>query len=105
MMSDFRKNPPKSIANSKVTVIKDYKTGNSLDIETGSQSNLDFPKSNVLQFFTESGAKITVRPSGTEPKIKFYIGLKAKLNSKSEYDNIKSKLELQISEIKRDLGL
>ncbi len=105
MMSDFRANPPKQIAGDNVILIKDYQTGKELNITTGTKSELNFPKSNVLQFFTESGAKITIRPSGTEPKIKFYIGLKSTLKTKSDYAKIKSELENQINKIKADLKL
>ena len=74
MMRDFRTNPPKEIAGSKVSTIKDYETLKTTTVATGAVSVLDFPcTSNVLQYFTEDGTKISVRPSGTEPKIKFYI--------------------------------
>ncbi len=105
MMNDYQENPPKSLGGNKIVLIKDYKTGKCNNIETGEESELDFPKSNVLQFFTTTGDKITVRPSGTEPKIKFYIGLKMSIASKSEYSEAYKKSEERINKIKSDLSL
>ena len=70
MMENYRKQPPVSINNSKVVLIKDYHKQSCFDYIKNTQTPIDLPKSNVLQFFTEDGSKITVRPSGTEPKIK-----------------------------------
>jgi len=75
MMKTFRENPPKEICDSAVTMIKDYKLRVSKNMETGAESAIDLPVSDVLQFFTQDGSKITVRPSGTEPKIKFYFSV------------------------------
>ncbi|MBT4801414.1 MAG: phospho-sugar mutase, partial [Lentimicrobiaceae bacterium] len=75
MMKNFRKNPPKRLGNSDVIEIKDYQSGVSVDTTTGKSEDINLPKSNVLQFFTEDGGKVSVRPSGTEPKIKFYFGV------------------------------
>ena len=78
MMDNFRANPPKEIGGSAVSLIKDYKTLELTDAQ-GNVSKLDMPEtSNVLQYFTVDGTKISVRPSGTEPKIKFYIEVKAR---------------------------
>lgn len=75
MMKTFRENPPEEICGSPVTMIKDYKLRVSKDMETGAESAIDLPVSDVLQFFTQDGSKVTVRPSGTEPKIKFYFSV------------------------------
>ena len=74
-METFRSNPPASLGGQKVTVLKDYSTGISKELATGNETSMNFPKSNVLQFITENGGKISVRPSGTEPKIKFYFSV------------------------------
>lgn len=76
MMEDFRNDPPAIINGSSVVMIKDYLTKKACNLEDGSESPIDLPKSNVLQFFLEDGTKISIRPSGTEPKIKFYFGVK-----------------------------
>ena len=76
MMEDFRNDPPAIINGSSVVMIKDYLTQKACNLEDGSESPIDLPKSNVLQFFLEDGTKISIRPSGTEPKIKFYFGVK-----------------------------
>lgn len=83
MMVEYRNNPPKSILGSKVVKILDYKTLEELDVATGKKSPIEGveDKSNVLQWITEDGTKVSVRPSGTEPKIKFYFGVKAQLPS------------------------
>ncbi|KAF5036398.1 Phosphoglucomutase [anaerobic digester metagenome] len=75
MMKAFRGNPPKEICGSPVTMIRDYKLRVSRSMETGSESAIELPISDVLQFFTKDGSKVTVRPSGTEPKIKFYFSV------------------------------
>ncbi len=87
MMVNFRNNPPMEIAGSKVILVKDYGTLKAKDIIEGETFTLDMPTtSNVLQYFTEDGSKISVRPSGTEPKIKFYVEVSGDLKSREEYD-------------------
>ncbi len=105
MMVNFRNNPPKTIAGSDVVLINDYQTHKSINPKTGDCKTIDLPTSNVLQFFTESGDKITVRPSGTEPKIKFYFGVKGIINSKNDYENAEKALAQRIAEIKQSLGV
>ncbi len=78
MMERFRSTPPSTLGGEKVTILKDYQASISRNLETGDEQTIDLPKSNVLQFFTEKGSKISVRPSGTEPKIKFYFSVKNK---------------------------
>lgn len=86
MMTRFREEPPKSLAGTKVLEVRDYQKSTILDMDSGKKSKLDFPSSNVLQFFLEDGSKISARPSGTEPKIKFYVSVKGKLHSKESYE-------------------
>jgi phosphoglucomutase len=105
MMSSFRDNPPKTINGSKIIKIADYQKQEITEPETGKKSTIDLPKSNVLQFFTADGSKISVRPSGTEPKIKFYFGVKEKLASEKDFNMVKSILESRIESIKKDLGI
>ena len=105
MMSQLRKNPPDSINNSKLIKTIDYQLGVEKDIENGVETYLNFPKSNVLQFFTENGSKISARPSGTEPKIKFYISVSKELPSKEDFLNLDRQLENQIDAIVEDLSI
>lgn len=92
MMKNFRENPPKELAGSPVTAIKDYSDLNCRNLKTGEVTKLDFPTtSNVLQFFTEAGDKVSIRPSGTEPKIKFYVEVREDMKSKDEYEAIVKK--------------
>ena len=105
MMSDYRNNPPAEIDGEKVVCIKDYQTHKSHDIISDRTDNIDLPKSNVLQFFTEKGNKITVRPSGTEPKIKFYFGVKGELCCKENFDNANKALDDKIESIKKSMNL
>lgn len=105
MMVDFRQNPPKSILGSPVVKINDYKTLETLDVRTGEKSPIEEESSNVLQWFTEDGTKVSVRPSGTEPKIKFYFGVKAPLASVADYDKVLAELDAKIEAIKAELKL
>ena len=105
MMVDFRQNPPKSILGSPVVKINDYKTLETLDVRTGVKSPIEEESSNVLQWFTEDGTKVSVRPSGTEPKIKFYFGVKEPLASVADYDRVLAELDAKIEAIKAELKL
>lgn len=104
MMENFRSNPPGEINNSKVVLIKDYLSSIAFRVD-GEKEIIDLPKSNVLQFITEDGSKISIRPSGTEPKIKFYFGVKAKLNKREDFDDVNQQLENKIIAIQNDLGI
>ena len=84
MMAKFRNTPPTEIAGEKVVEIRDYKILEAKDLLTGKTTPIDLPKSDVLQFFTETGSKISIRPSGTEPKIKFYFSMKGKIEGSIE---------------------
>lgn len=105
MMDDFREQPPVSLGGNKISIIKDYLTSKEKHVNTGKETSIDLPQSNVLQFFTEDGSKITVRPSGTEPKIKFYFGIKGEIKNRDEFEEVNSKLENHIQKIVTDLGL
>ncbi len=105
MMTDFRANPPKSLAGSDIIIIKDYQSSVSKNVKTGEESPIELPTSNVLQFFTEDGSKVSVRPSGTEPKIKFYFGVKGELKNKEDFDKVGKELEAKIDMIVKDLNL
>lgn len=99
MMHRFRTEPPKQILDSKVIEIKDYKEGISRDLRLGIETAINLPKSDVLQFFTEDGTKISVRPSGTEPKIKFYFGIKGKLSEIADYEAINAELDDKLNKL------
>lgn len=105
MMTDYRTKPPTEINKSKVVMIKDYLTQTETNIENKTTKPIALPKSDVIQFFTADGSKVTVRPSGTEPKIKFYFGVKTTLKSKAEFDNTNSKLDQKIKDIIKSLKL
>ena len=105
MMKNFRENPPKSLAGSPVTCIKDYSDLNCHDLKGGTVTKMDFPTtSNVLQFFTEAGDKVSVRPSGTEPKIKFYVEVREDMKDKADYEATVTKAEKHIDKVLEDLG-
>ncbi|NQT77813.1 MAG: phospho-sugar mutase [Bacteroidetes bacterium] len=105
IMERFRENPPMLINDSKVVMIKDYQSGIAREIKTGTENNISLPKSNVLQFFLEDGSKISMRPSGTEPKIKFYFGVKAALNNLADYEKVQAELQTKIEKIVEGLDL
>ncbi len=105
MMENFRNNPPKELAGSKVVLSKDFKKLEAVDGE-GNVCKLEMPDtSNVLQYFTENGAKVSVRPSGTEPKIKFYIEAPESLTSPAGYKEACTKAEALVDEIIKSLGV
>ena len=104
-MEQFRANPPKSLAGEKVVLIKDYKLLKQTD-DSGNVTDIVMPEpSNVLQYFTAAGDKISVRPSGTEPKIKFYMEAKLPMADKKEYLKVKAKALTKIESFKKDLGI
>ena len=106
MMKNFRENPPKELAGNKVTCIKDYSDLNCRNLVSGEVEKMNFPTtSNVLQFFTENGDKISIRPSGTEPKIKFYVEVREDMASKEDYEATVEKAEKHIDSILADLGV
>jgi phosphoglucomutase len=105
MMVSFRNHPPKMLAGSKVIKVMDYEMQRELDLQTGKISTIALPKSDVLQFLTEDGSLISARPSGTEPKIKFYFSVNAPLASKHDYEEVDKKLTQKIDQILKDLGV
>ena len=105
MMTGFRQNPPSELNGSPVVTIRDYQKQASTDCLTGAKTPLDLPQSNVLQFLLEDGSKISVRPSGTEPKIKFYFSVSDKLEKREDYKVVKEGLEKKILEIQQELKL
>jgi len=106
MMSDFRSNPPKEIAGSPVEEVKDFKEQTCFVVSKNEKKVMDdIPKSNVLIFYTQDGTKVCVRPSGTEPKIKFYVSVKDSISSKEDFETKLPKLEDKIAKVKQDLNL
>ncbi|MEM6348271.1 MAG: phospho-sugar mutase [Bacteroidota bacterium] len=105
MMADLRANPPASIAGSKVAKMRDYKSSVEKDLASESESSIDFPVSNVLQFMAEDGTKVSARPSGTEPKIKFYFSVQAPMAEKSDFDSVYAQLGDKIEAIIADMNL
>ena len=105
MMKDYRHNPPKEIAGQKVVIIKDYQERNSRNLLTGERQEIQLPVSDVLQFYLEDNTVITVRPSGTEPKIKFYFGVSTTLKKFVHFDKCNQILTEKIAKIISDLNL
>lgn len=105
MMQDFRQNPPKTIIGQKVVKIYDIDKQISKNILTKEESKLDIPQSNVLQYFLEDGSKVSVRPSGTEPKIKFYFGVKMNFNKGEDFKALCQVALTKIDQIKKELNL
>jgi len=105
MMADFRNAPPRSLNGSPVTVIRDYLEQETLEVATGKRTPISLPRSNVLQFITEEGSKISIRPSGTEPKIKFYFSVYDRLENPGDYEAVKVLLDQRIENLKRELKL
>jgi phosphoglucomutase len=106
MMKNFRSNPLKQIAGSKVTLIKDFATLKAQDLNLNETFTLEMPTtSNVLQYMAEDGTKVSIRPSGTEPKIKFYIEVHSKLASRADYDQVDKEADVKIEQICKDLGI
>ncbi|MGZ5187855.1 MAG: phospho-sugar mutase [Kaistella sp.] len=106
MMTDFRENPPAEIAGSKVVEVRDYQEQTSLSLMDSKKSVMNgIPKSNVLIYYTEDGTKVCVRPSGTEPKIKFYVSVKDAISSEQDFREKLVVLEQKINQVKADLKL
>jgi phosphomannomutase len=105
MMIDLRNNPLSEIDGEKVTFVNDYKTSVRKNIITGEESTIDIPKSNVLVYETENGTKVACRPSGTEPKIKFYISVQDDLDKVENTDKVEKLLDERISRIQKQLGV
>lgn len=105
LMHDFRAQTPAQLAGEKVLSVLDYHSGEAHHISSGRKEKIDMPRSNVVQIITEAGSKITARPSGTEPKIKFYISVHAPLENKQNFAARKNELDQHIDQIVGDLGI
>jgi phosphoglucomutase len=105
MMEKFRTNPPATLGGSKVITLKDYERRIETDLNTGTVTAIELPKSDVLQFITADGSIISARPSGTEPKIKFYCSVNGKLADKAAYQETDKQLDGKINSIMQDLGV
>ena len=105
MMEGYRNNPPSTISGSRVTTLLDYQLQKGTNLVTGESWTIRLPKSNVLQFITADGSKISARPSGTEPKIKFYFSVHTGLESKEAFDATFAVLENRIKAIIEDMNL
>ncbi len=106
MMRDFRSNAPKTLGGSPVVTVKDYDSLTCTDLRSGKAEKLDFPTtSNVLQFFTEDGSKVSIRPSGTEPKIKFYLEVRGSLADRNDWDRANADADAKLEALKHDLGI
>jgi phosphoglucomutase len=105
MMDSFRTQPPKSLGGVNVVGLYDYEKKEAKDLANGQVCNIDLPKSNVLQFLLEDGSKISARPSGTEPKIKFYFSVQGKLDTAENFDAAWKLAGDRIDRIIQDLGL
>lgn len=105
MLKDFKENPVESVAGSKVKWIEDYNTSTATNVLTGEEIPIDIPKSNVLIYETEDGTRIAARPSGTEPKVKFYISTNAKLDKAENYKKVSAELDAKIQSILAELNL
>jgi len=105
MMVGFRDNPPKMLGGSKVVLVPDYETKQTKNLNTGEVKTINLPKSDVIQRITEDGTRISVRPSGTEPKIKFYFGVKGEMNIPAEFELAGKKLDEKIRSIVEEMKL
>ena len=105
MMESFRNNPPKALAGSKVIELLDYQKQSKTDLQTGQNFVINLPKSNVLQFVTEDGSKISARPSGTEPKIKFYFSVNTKLESIEKFAETQQRARAKIQSIISEMNI
>lgn len=105
MMIDFKDKPVKSIDGSKVVTVEDYNSATSKNIMTGAVTQIDIPKSNVLIYITEDGTKMAARPSGTEPKIKFYFSINTKLDEVDHFKKVDAELDAKIDRILKELNI
>lgn len=106
MMKNFRENPPQTLAGSRIVLAKDYASLESKDFQNNERSTIEMPTtSNVLQYFTEDGTKLSIRPSGTEPKIKFYIEVHDTLKSRDDFKTVEAAAEAKINQIRAELNI
>lgn len=105
MMEAYRKNPPQTIDGVAVDQLLDYELQQGTNLADGSTFKIDLPKSNVLQFVLKDGTQISARPSGTEPKIKFYFSVNTPLSNAADFDATEKKLDEKIERIEKEMGL
>jgi len=105
MLKDFKDNPVATVAGSKVKWIEDYNTATTKNVLTGEEKTMDIPKSNVLIYETEDGTRVAARPSGTEPKVKFYISTNTNLDTAADYKKVSAELDTKIQRILSELKL
>ncbi len=105
MMQDYKENPVKSLDGSEVITVDDYNTSTSTDLRTGKVTPIDLPKSNVLIYTTADGTRMAARPSGTEPKIKFYFSVNEELNNAEDFKKVNASLDQKLSRILHELNL
>ncbi|MBL7725001.1 MAG: phospho-sugar mutase [Chitinophagaceae bacterium] len=105
MMESYRNNPPKTINGSAVVQLLDYELQNGSNPQTGEEWKIELPKSNVLQFILADGSSISARPSGTEPKIKFYFSVNTKLNNATDFDKVNKEMDEKIKAVIADMKL
>jgi phosphoglucomutase len=103
ILKNFREDPPQKLGGSPIVKIKDYKAQEATNVKTGETSSIDLPTSNVLQFITEDDSIASIRPSGTEPKIKFYCSVNSDLDSAENYDSVSGRLDEKIDGIMGEL--
>ena len=104
-MIDARENPLSEIAGEKVVLLEDYQSSEATNLLTNEKTVIDVPKSNVLIYYTENGSKVALRPSGTEPKIKFYISVNTALDNLTDIKATEQKLDDKINNILKDINL
>lgn len=105
LMEQFRSNPPKTLDGSVITHLEDYATATRHNLQSQEKETIPLPKANVLIFISEDGTRVGARPSGTEPKIKFYVSVNTKLDSAENYRSIKEVLDQKINHILAELGI
>ena len=105
MMKNLRENPVKTLVGEQVVRIEDYQTSVSRNLLTGEETKIDIPKSNVLIYYTDKGTKVAARPSGTEPKIKFYFSVNAPLPSVEAFEQTQKELLDKIQKIVKEWNL
>ncbi|NNC34417.1 MAG: phospho-sugar mutase, partial [Croceitalea sp.] len=105
MLLDFKENPVESVQGSKVVWVEDYNTSIAKNVQTGEEKQIDLPKSNVLIYETEDGTRIAARPSGTEPKVKFYMSTNATLSKAEDFKSVNSQLDAKLEGIVAELNL
>ena len=105
MMIDARENPLSEVAGETIVLLEDYQSSKATNLLTGTTTPIDVPKSNVLIYYTENGSKVALRPSGTEPKIKFYISVNTDLDNVADFDTTEQELETRIDTILNDMNL